>query len=223
MDLHTKYRPAELDGVIGQKHIIKSLARVLETESTRAFIFKGPSGTGKTTLGRIIANLVGCSARNLVEVDAASKTGIDDMRAIVEPLLYSALGASKTRVYIIDEAHMLSKAAWNSLLKSVEEPPPGVYWIFCTTEASKIPGTISNRCAAYELKPVDKDEIHSLLRRIKKKEGFETPDEVVYLIAEKSHGSVRQAITALGMCSECTDRKEAGKIIEAAGGRGRAH
>lgn len=217
IDLHTKYRPATLEKVIGQEAVVKSVRTVLKKRSSRSFIFTGPSGTGKTTLARVIALMVGCDVdRNLIEVDAASHTGIDAMRAITQMSEYTALGGKGIKVFLIDEAHALSKQAWQSLLKSVEEPPRHVYWIFCSTEPLRIPETIRTRCATYDLKAVGSEDIFELLKEVATAEEFTTGEDVLYLIAEKSYGSPRRALTFLGQCSALTSRKEAAKLLRAA-------
>lgn len=211
--LHTQYRPKTLDEIIGHEAIVKSLQDVLKRKTSRAFIFEGQYGLGKTTLARIVARSVGCSMKSVVEVDAATNTGIDAMREVTGSMIFSAIGEKKKKMFIIDEAHMLSKQAWTSLLKSAEEPPPHVYWAFCTSDGAKIPAGIRSRCVEYRLGRVDKDKIHDLLRAVAKKEGFDTPDDVLYLIAEKSEGSPRQALTCLAQCAGCQTRKEAAELI----------
>lgn len=211
--LHTQYRPKSLDEIIGHEAIVKSLQDVLKRKTSRAFIFEGQYGLGKTTLARIVARSVGCSMKSVVEVDAATNTGIDAMREVTGSMIFSAIGEKKKKMFIIDEAHMLSKQAWTSLLKSAEEPPPHVYWAFCTSDGAKIPAGIRSRCVEYRLGRVDKDKIHDLLRAVAKKEGFDTPDDVLYLIAEKSEGSPRQALTCLAQCAGCQTRKEAAELI----------
>jgi DNA polymerase III gamma/tau subunit len=214
LDLHTKYRPTAFKQVVGQDPVVSSVSSLLKRGGTHAFIFIGPSGTGKTTLGRIIAKKLGCERQNLVEIDAATNSGVDAMRALTESMQFSGLGANPTRVYIIDECHMLSKAAWNSLLKSTEEPPQHVYWVLCTTEGDKIPATMKNqRFATYQLKPVSTNLLYELLEQVRTDEGYETPDDVLQLIASKSEGSPRRALAALAKCRDVQDRREAAELI----------
>lgn len=219
-DLITKYRPVDLKEVLGQEAVCESIARALDKKNVRAFSLTGPSGVGKTTVARIIAAKVGCERRNLIEVDAATNTGVDEMRRVTESMQFAALGASPTKVYIVDEAHMLSRAAWNSLLKAIEEPPEHVYWVFCTTESIKIPDTIRTRCACYEFKPVKAELIYGLLKQVANREELGTDKDVLYLIAEKAQGSVRRALAGLSQCAGCQSRKEAAKLLQAASEEG---
>jgi DNA polymerase-3 subunit gamma/tau len=212
-DLHLKYRPKMFKQVRGQDATVRSLQKVLKKQSSHAFIFIGPTGTGKTTLGRIIAKKVGASSGNIIETDAATNSGIDAMRAVTESMQYSGLGDSPVKVYIIDECHALSKAAWQSLLKSIEEPPEHVYWIFCTTEPGKIPSNITSRCVAYEIKPLRTNDLMDLLQEVRDAEDLETPDKVLQLIASKSEGSPRRALVGLAKCAEVTSTKEAAELL----------
>jgi DNA polymerase-3 subunit gamma/tau len=143
--LATKYRPETWEEVVGQDAVVKSMKVVVTKKSSKCFLLSGPSGCGKTTLARIAARSLGIKGGGaLREIDAASKTGVDDMRQVCVDLGYKVLGGG-SRGLIVDECHQLSKAAWNSLLKITEEPPPDTYWFFCTTEPSKVPVTIKRR------------------------------------------------------------------------------
>src|SRR3989304_1453147 len=147
MTLHTKYRPKHFEEVIGQIEIVKSLQNLIETgKMPKSFLFTGPSGTGKTTLARIIANKLGCDIQNIIEVDAATNTGVEDMRVLCEGLRYPAFGLTTVKVAIVDECQEISKSSWSSLLKIIEEPPSHLYFVFCTTEPSKVLDTIKTRC-----------------------------------------------------------------------------
>jgi DNA polymerase III subunit gamma/tau len=213
MSLIIKYRPKSFDEIIGQQAIIKSLRGVLKKKTSKAFLFVGSAGTGKTTLARIVANHLGCDSRNIIEIDAASTNGVDAMRDVTASLGYSALGTKPGRMVILDEAGQLSKQAWTSLLKTVEEPPPHVFFAFCTTDGGKVPPAAFTRCTAYTLSPVPTDEINDLLVRVAKEEGMETSEDVIYFIAEKADGSPRQALAGLAMCSRCETRKEAAGLL----------
>jgi len=214
-DFHTKFRPTTLKEILGQKELVKSLQSVLAKKICRAFLLHGPAGCGKTTTARIIASMVGCAADALCEVDAATYSGIDAMRSITETLNFKPIG-SDTRVIIIDEAHSLSSSAWQSLLKSVEEPPLGVYWVFCTTNPSKVPETIKTRCACFQFSPVSTDDLVDLLIQVADAEGLPHSDEMLTLIARMSNGSPRKALTSLAKCCSCTTVDEIRTLLQVA-------
>lgn len=205
-DLITKYRPTSFDQVLGQDTVIKSLQSALTKKRGRSFLLSGPSGTGKTTLGRIISNEVGCKSYDLIEIDGASNTGIDAMREVTSHLNY----ASSARVIIVDEAHAISAQAFKSILKSIEEPPPGVYWVLCTTEPTKIPKEIKTRCLSYDLKPVSQSIIAKLVKEISVKEKLpiRKSSEGIKTISELAQGSPRQALSYLAKCGHITDDEE---------------
>jgi DNA polymerase-3 subunit gamma/tau len=218
--LHTKYRPKTFEEVLGQTKIVKSLRQVLKDKRAQTFMFVGPSGTGKTTLARIVANqLAGgeVGLGNLIEVDAATNSGADAMREVITRSCYRAIGSSPIKAIIIDEAHRLSAAAWTILLKSTEEPPKHVYWILCTTEASKIPKTMETRCLRYSLKPVSEEILLKLLGKVSEAEGIDTHDDVLEAIAEGSGGSPRQALVFLEACVYAESAADARAIMKSAG------
>lgn len=215
-DLHVKYRPTSLDEVVGQPHIVSSLRTLFSQKKLpHAFLFQGPSGVGKTTLSRIIALELGCSPINILEVDAGKATGVDDMRQLTDELIYTAIGGkNKLKFVILDESHMLSKSAWNSLLKIIEEPPSHVYFSFCTTEPGKVPTTIQTRCHKYNLKDVMPDDIEQLLEAIADIEKIKLPENTLPLIASRSYGSPRRAIVMLSQCRGCKTIKEVMAVLE---------
>lgn len=218
--LHVQYRPTSFDQVLGQSTVIKSLKKVIKDDRARAFIFTGPSGCGKTTIARILANTFAsdqATVANIDEVDAATNSGADAMRTLLSSLTFRAMGFSPVKVAIIDEAHRLSSAAWTILLKPVEEPPRHVYWMFCTTEAAKIPKTIQTRCLRYDLKPVGEDDILGLLCDVCDAEKLKVPDAVLEAISEGSGGSPRQALVYLESCAAATTANEARQIMRSAG------
>lgn len=215
--LHVKYRPNDFEHFVGQGPVVKSLKKVLEEGRSRAYIFTGPSGVGKTTLARIIARSF---KAELVEINAANHTGVDAMRDITEMTRFQVVGKRSKRTIIIDEAHMLTRGAWNVLLKPIEEPPKHIIWVFCTTEGSKIPDTIRTRCTIYDLQEVDEEDITALLKTVVEAEDLTVHDDVIDLIATKSEGSPRRALTFLEQCDGIKSRKEAARTIKQVDGEG---
>lgn len=216
MTLHTKYRPGEFADIIGQNAIRASLENALKEKTSQTFLFHGPSGTGKTSIARIAAKFAGTAPKDIMEIDAATFTGIDDMRTVTAGLMYKPFGKDSKKSIIIDECHALSAAAWKSLLKSLEEPPPWVYWFLCTTELGRVPDNIRNRCTRFELKPVHSDKIFDLLTEVSEKEGFKLGEDIIELCAKEAQGSPRQALVNLGICSEVETRKQATSLLKTA-------
>lgn len=213
--LHIKYRPATLKEVIGQKDVVSSLQSMIKSKTRpHSFLFTGPSGCGKTTLARIIADDFGCDKSNIVEADAATNNGIDDMRGITETLRYAGFGDSPNKMVIIDECHALSKAAWQSLLKAVEEPPPHVFFAFCTTDPGKVPDTIKTRCISYNLKPLKYDDVMDLLEWVAEEEALDTTKALLSAVARASEGSPRQALVQLATVLDCKSDAEVQSLLE---------
>ncbi len=219
--LALKYRPQEFKDLIGQEVMSQTITNAIKLGKTpNAYLLTGIRGVGKTTTARLIAKALNCSKdfskgekcktdeychcseiinsnhMDILEMDAASKTGIDDIRELIENSKYSPTSA-KYKIFIIDEVHMLSKQAFNGLLKTLEEPPPRLKFILATTEARKIPATILSRCQRFDLKRVSLAEISKLLKEISLKEKGKISEDAIKLIGRTSEGSVRDAISLL--------------------------
>lgn len=215
--LHLKYRPQEFNEVVGQDAVVKSLQNVIKKGMSHAFLFHGPSGTGKTTLARLAALAVGCDESSIMEIDAATHTGIESMRAVQDTLNYKPFGKAQNKAVLIDEFHMMSKSAFNSLLKVVEEPPEHVYWFFCTTELGRVPQTIKTRCTTYGLKLVSEKDLKGLLIEVLVAEDADDLDEGVFnVIITEAKGSPRQLLVNAALCLDAKNKKEAQEILHLA-------
>lgn len=210
---HTKHRPSVFDMVKGQDHVIKPLQTVLEKGTSQAILLQGPSGCGKTTLARIACAVLEVEPGDLLEIDAATHSGIDKMRDVQEVLRYRPIGGGKYRAIILDECHRLSPAAWDAILKATEEPSPHVFWFFCTTNGAKVPTTIKTRCSSFMLKPVREDLLEAVVRRVIKREKLTVSDAIVQIICREAGESPRQALTNLASVQDCANAKEASAIL----------
>ena len=194
---YTKYRPQKFSDLFGLESITKALTAQLEKKQVgHAYLFCGPRGTGKTSTARLLAKEVGCRGLDLIEIDAASNRGIDDIRGLRERINLSPT-ESAYKVYVIDEAHMLTKEAFNALLKTLEEPPPHAILILCTTEPHKIPETIQSRCQKFEFKRASTQDIVGKLKSIVEGEGGVISDKDLELVAKHAEGGFRDAETML--------------------------
>ena len=195
--LYRKYRPSKWPEVVGQDAIVTALKGYLTSEQlAHAYLFTGPRGTGKTSLARIFAKELGCAGHDLYEIDAASNNGVDEIRDLREgagTLPFS----SKYKVYIIDEVHMLSKAAFNALLKTLEEPPSHVIFILATTELHKMPETVISRCQVLIFARPDPEMLKQVIRKVAKNEGYKIDEKSAHLIALLGEGSYRDTLGLL--------------------------
>ena len=238
--LALKYRPQNFEDLIGQEVVAETISKsIKQNKVSNAYLFTGIRGVGKTTIARILAKSLNCTAGigsqcklecancdaitnsnhiDVLEIDAASKTGIDDVRELIEFSRYGPT-SSKYKIFIIDEVHMLSKQAFNALLKTLEEPPEYLKFIFATTEVKKIPVTVLSRCTRFDLSRVKSDELFNFIKSVSKKENGNISDDVIKLIVRISEGSVRDGLSLLDRALISSDDnykldiKEAQKIF----------
>ena len=213
-----KYRPTSFDDVIGQDHVTTTLKNAIENKKVaQSLLFCGPRGVGKTTCARIVAKMVNNlewddplknnNDLNIYELDAASNNSVDDIRNLIEQVRY-APQSGKFKVYIIDEVHMLSNAAFNAFLKTLEEPPSYAIFILATTEKNKVIPTILSRCQIHDFNRIEIDDIKNRLKKISELEGVSTEDDALHIIAQKSDGALRDALSILDlMITYSTEKK----------------
>ena len=233
---YRKYRPQTFAEVINQKNIIKTLSSaIIQGQISHAYLFAGLRGVGKTTVARLLAKALNCQNRkanqfepcnkcasceaiklgnslDLIEIDAASNRGIEDVRALRENIKFPPIN-SKYKIFIIDEAHQMTKEAFNALLKTLEEPPAYVIFILATTEPDKLPPTILSRVERYDFKKLNLDDIIGCLESICKKEKIKFEDEALRLIALYSEGGLRDAQSLLGQISLVTNQNITKKAV----------
>jgi DNA polymerase-3 subunit gamma/tau len=225
--LYRKYRPQGFDEVVGQEAVVRTLQNALEHDQVRqAYLFAGPRGTGKTSMARILAKALNCTGTpgpsptpdktcsvcvsiangnslDVVEMDAASQRGIDDIREIRERVVLQPV-EGRYKVYILDEAHQLTDAAWQALLKLIEEPPPHLVFVFCTTELQKVLATVRSRCQTFVFQRPRLPDLVTLLRRVADGEGIQAQDSALSLIARAARGSFRDAVSTLDQLAAST-------------------
>lgn len=215
---HIKYRPKVLDDVVGHDDIVASIRAAVKSRNRQhTYFLFGPGGTGKTTLARIMADEFDVLPANVVEIDAASTSGVDDMRLVTSALRYNGFGASPNKAFIVDECQMLSKQAWDSLLKSTEEPPPHVFFFFCSTNPAKVPEAMKTRGPTYALTPLKFGPLMDLLERVADAERLSTPQWALEIAARACLGSPRQALVMLAMVQDCETEEEAEAVLAGVG------
>jgi DNA polymerase-3 subunit gamma/tau len=218
LSLYRRHRPRSFDEVVGQEHIVRTLRNAIELDKVHhAYLFVGSRGTGKTSMAKLLAAALNAeggprvdfsrddpavqaiargTSLDVVEMDAASNNSVDDIRELRENVALAPMGGGR-RVYILDEAHMLTSQAWNAFLKTLEEPPSHVVFVLATTEAHKVPATIVDRCHRFDFRRPSLDQIAGVVRRVAEQEGIEAPDAAVGLIARHATGSFRDALGTL--------------------------
>ena len=204
--LYRKYRPQSFSDVVGQKHLVDVLeASIKQKKVSHAYLFCGGRGTGKTTVARIFARDIGCNPEDIIEIDAASNRGIDEIRELREAVR-TAPFSSPYKVYIVDEAHMLTKEAANALLKTLEEPPSHVIFILATTDPEKLPQTIVSRCQKIAFQSPDILTLAKRLQHVAHEEGKDIDEKTSELIATHGKGSYRDALGALEQILTTSDK-----------------
>jgi DNA polymerase-3 subunit gamma/tau len=226
--LYRKYRPQSFGDVVGQEAVVRTLKNAIAADQVRqAYLFAGPRGTGKTSMARILAKSLNCaqgptpepdgtchacvaiaagSSLDVIEMDAASQRGIDDIREIRDRVVLQPV-EGRYKIYILDEAHQLTDAAWNALLKLIEEPPPHLVFVFCTTDLSKVLPTVRSRCQTFAFQRPRLQDLVTVLTRVAEGEQIDAPPQALSLVARAARGSFRDATSTLDQLSSATEGK----------------
>jgi DNA polymerase-3 subunit gamma/tau len=226
--LYRKYRPQSFGDVVGQEAVVRTLKNAIAADQVRqAYLFAGPRGTGKTSMARILAKSLNCaqgptpdpdgtchacvaiaagSSLDVIEMDAASQRGIDDIREIRDRVVLQPV-EGRYKIYILDEAHQLTDAAWNALLKLIEEPPPHLVFVFCTTDLSKVLPTVRSRCQTFVFQRPRLQDLVTVLTRVAEGEQIDAPPQALSLVARAARGSFRDATSTLDQLSSATEGK----------------
>jgi DNA polymerase-3 subunit gamma/tau len=224
--LYRKYRPQTFDDVVGQEAVVRTLKNAIGSDQVRqAYLFAGPRGTGKTSMARILAKSLNCvhgptaepdgtchacqaiaagTSLDVIEMDAASQRGIDDIRDIRDRVVLQPV-EGRYKIYILDEAHQLTDAAWNALLKLIEEPPPHLVFVFCTTDLSKVLPTVRSRCQTFVFQRPRLQDLVTVLTRVAEGEGIDAPPQALSLVARAARGSFRDATSTLDQLASATE------------------
>jgi len=240
ISLYRRHRPGSFDEVVGQQHVVRTLRNAVEQGKVHhAYLFVGSRGTGKTSMAKILARSLNCerggptitpcgecescltiasgTSIDVIEMDAASNRSVDDVRDLRERVAYAPTGG-RWKVYILDEAHMLTKEAWNAFLKTLEEPPPNTVFVLATTEAHKVMATIADRCQRFDFQRPSLEQISEVLTRVAVAEGIEADDAAVAMIARSASGSFRDALGTLDqLVAFGGDRVELDAVLELLG------